>query len=133
LQAEGRGFDPPILHRDTARLTTKELSIALDVRSVFRGNIIVAIDRGDWAFRYARAAVDAFVRIDEHLNARELLSTLSDWSRAKLIERNRSNDAVAWTNVDARGVARADALLSDHVWHVGPESIGRAAYKRLKL
>ena len=115
--------DAALLRRDLRRgndvrnLTTEELRVSLDVGAMFCGHIVVEIDRRHRAFGDARSAVDAFVWIDEHLDPGEAAAALAVWNRAQLIERNRSDDAVAWTDVDACGVACADALLSDHVCH----------------
>lgn len=100
-------------------LPSKEFRVELDVAAMLCGHVVVEIDRGHRALGLTRTAVDAFVRIDEHLYAREASSALGGRNLAELIERNRSDDAVAWTDVDACGVARADALLSDDVCHDG--------------
>ena len=65
----------------------------------------------------AGAAVDALVRIDEHLDPGESLAAFAGRNGAELFEGDRSDDAVAGADIDAAGVARADALLGDHVCH----------------
>ena len=92
---------------------------------VFGGYVVIEVNRSDRTLGLACAAVDALIWIDEHLDAGESASALGGRHRPKLIERNRPDDAVAGTDVDARGIARADALLGDHVCH---ERFPRAAY-----
>src|SRR6476469_6074978 len=63
-------------------------------------------DRVDRAFRLARAAVDALVRIDEELSIRALVEM----------------DAIDRTDGHARDVEHVDAWLGDHIRHSGPSS-----------
>src|SRR5262249_32648164 len=55
-------------HANARSLPSKELRVSLDVDAVLGRNVIIEIDRGDRALRFARAAVDAFVGIHEHLD-----------------------------------------------------------------
>ena len=89
-------------------LLSKELRVPFDVPAVFRGNVVIEIDRRNRALRFTGAAVDAFVGIDEHLDPRETAAALGRRNLPQLIERNWPDDAVAWADVDARGIARAD-------------------------
>ena len=57
-------------------LTSEEFRVSFDVFAALGGHIVIQIDRRDRALRFARTAVDAFVRIDEHLDAREAAAAL---------------------------------------------------------
>jgi hypothetical protein len=118
-------------HAHARSLPSKELRVSLDVTAVLGRNVIVEIDSGHRALRFARATVDAFVGIYEHLDPWKAAAAFGRGHRPQLIERNRADDAVARTHVDARGVACADALLSDHVCHGRRYSSCRAGDKRL--
>jgi hypothetical protein len=89
---------------------------------VFVRDVDIEIDRRDGTLGDARAAVDALVRIDEHLDAREA-------SAAKLLARDRPEDAVARADIDARGIAGTGALAGDHVCHGLAWSSDRAVCK----
>src|SRR5215510_14499327 len=90
--------------RAAPRSLLEELGVARDVGAVLGGHVVIEVDRGDRAFCDAGAAVDALVRIDVELDAGRLV-------RAQLVDRQRADDAVARTDVDARRVTRPDALL----------------------
>ena len=106
--------------RSSRRLSAEERRVSLDVAAVLRGYLVVEVDRRDGAFGFACTAVDAFVGIDEHLDPREPAAAFGRRDLPQLIERHGSKDALARANVDARGVARTNALLGDHVGHAGP-------------
>lgn len=79
LTAKSARFDP----FDRAPfLLSKELRVSLDVHFVFDRDVVIEIDGRDRTFGYAGAAVDALVRIDEHLDPGEALSTLAVWNCA---------------------------------------------------
>ena len=99
----------------------KEVGVAGDVVPVRRRDVGLVEDRVGGTFREARAAVDALVGIDEHLDARQPLATLRRRDGAELVERDRAEDAVARADVDARAVACTDALLGDHVGHASSQ------------
>jgi hypothetical protein len=82
------------------------------------GDVVIEINRSRGALGHARTAVDALIGIDEHLDAWEPGRSLVDGDLAKLIERNGPDDAIAWADVDAGGIAGADAFLGDHMCHV---------------
>ncbi len=98
-------------------LAPEELRIALDVSAVFGGHVVVEIDRCHGTLGDARAAVDALIGIDEHLDAGEAGAAFAFRNRSQLVERDGANDAVAGADVDACGVTGSDALLGDDVGH----------------
>ena len=85
---------------------------------MFGGHIIVEIDRRDRTFGDARTAVDALVRVDEHLDPGEACATFGSGNLSEFIERDGTNDAVTRAHVDACAVTGSDALLSNDVGHV---------------
>ena len=99
---------------------------------MFGWNIVVNVDRSDGALVDACTAVDALVRIDEHLDSRESTGAFRFGDLSELLERYRADDAIARADVDARGVTGADALLGDDVRHDLSQSIDWATYKRPK-
>ncbi|HEY6034347.1 MAG TPA: hypothetical protein VIV58_08810, partial [Kofleriaceae bacterium] len=60
------------------------------------------VDRSNGALGDARTAVDAVVRVDEHLDTWELFATFGSGHLTELVQRHRPEDAVTGTNVDAR-------------------------------
>src|SRR5215475_4009684 len=104
----------------------EELGVAFDVAAMLGRDLVVEVDRGDRTCGLARAAVDALVGVDEHLDAGEAVAALGGRDAAELVEWYRAHDAVAWADVDAGGIAGADALLGDHVRHAGWKSMARA-------
>jgi hypothetical protein len=93
---------------------------------MFCGDVVVEVDRRNRALGDARATVDALVRIDEHLDAGESRAALAERDGTELVQWHRADDAVAGTDVDARGVTRADTFLGDDVGHVHVTSTHRA-------
>src|SRR5437868_7901587 len=87
-----------------AGLASKERGIARDVAVMLGGDGVVEVDCGRRAFDFAGAAVDAFIWVDEHLDAVELATALGGRDLPELIERNGAEDAVAGADVDARGI-----------------------------
>lgn len=85
---------------------------------MFGGHVIVEIDRGYGTLGNARAAIDALIGIDEHLDPGKARTAFALGDLPQLFERDRANDAVAWAHVDARGVTGSNALRSDDVGHV---------------
>jgi hypothetical protein len=110
----------------------EECSVPDDVVPMRVRDVVIEIDRSDGALGHARAAVDAFIGIDEHLDPGELARSLVEGNLAKLIERNGADDAVARADVDAGGIAGADAFLGDHMCHGQETSTERARDKCLK-
>jgi hypothetical protein len=107
----------------------EECSVPGDVVPMLVGEVVIEINRSDGALSHARAAVDAFIGIDEHLDPGELARSLVEGHLAKLIERDGPDDAIARADVDAGGIAGADAFLGDHVCHGPGMSTGRAWFK----
>lgn len=87
---------------------------------MFGGHVIVEIDRGHGTFGNARAAIDALIGIDEHLDPGEARAAFALRDLPQLFKRDRTDDAVAGAYVDARGVTGCDALLRDDVGHALP-------------
>jgi hypothetical protein len=110
----------------------EELRIAFDVGAVFGGHVIIEIDRGDRALGDARATVDAFIGVDEHLDPWEASAALTLGNLSQFVEGDGTHDAIARANVHACGVTRANALLSNDVGHAKSNSIDRASPKPLK-
>ena len=78
----------------------------IDLEPLFETGLGVRLDRVDWAFRLAHAAIDAFVRVDdEHVFA--------------LVE------AVHRTHLDTVHVLAANAALVDDVGQLSLPSEGR--------
>lgn len=100
---------------------------------MFGGHVIIEIDRCDRAFGDARAAVDAFIGIDEHLDPGEACAALGLGNLSKFVERDRANDAVTRTDVDACAVAGTNALLGNDVGHASTLSTDRATRKFIDL
>ena len=77
---------------------------------------IVLVDDGfDWTFRDAVCAADALLRVDEHSQGAQLAFPRVE--RTNRVERKRTVDAIDRTDLDARGIACADAQLGDDVCH----------------
>jgi len=91
-----RGENPPL--RTPDRLSLKELAILLDVALPLLWYGVIGEDGLDRAFWFARATINAFVGVDVIL-----VVTLIN--------------AIHRTDRHARGVFRADARLSNNVWH----------------
>jgi len=131
--ASARTGDPALLSgrepRGNPSLAPEELRVALDVSAMLGGHVVVEMDRGDGTFGDARAAIDALIGIDEHLDAGEAAAAFALWNLSQLVERDRANDAVAGADVDARGVTRSNALLGDDVGHALAWITDRASCK----
>lgn len=118
---------------DLAGLAAKELRIAFDVSPMFCGHIVVEIDRRNGTLGDACPAIGTFIGIDEHLDPGEARASFVFGHLAKFVEGNRTDDAIARTNIDARGVTGADAFLGDDVCHAQIESSGCANCNLLNM
>jgi len=103
---------------------SKELGVPLDVVAMFRRDVIIEVDRRDRALGDAGAAIDAFVRVDEHLDAGEGSAALGCGNLTQFVQWHRPDDAVARTNIDAGGVAGSNALPRNDVCHGRPMEHG---------